>query len=195
MTSSQTRYEDEYVKNMERMVSYARNYVGDDAEDVAHDAFLEVMALPELPGDIGGLLMQRLKWRIMDNTRRRDAILEADLGDTDDDDELRPMRLDDLESLQVQHGSTPPWPSAVDHDTPEGVVSADQLRNHIRNIAIEQCGDGAWAMFCAVMMDGTDQGRVAREFKVDQTTVSRTVARVRDVVAAQLTSEGFDVNG
>lgn len=189
------RYEDEYAKHMDRLVSYAQAYVGDDAPDVAHDAFMEVMALPELPGDIGGLLMQRLKWRMMDTNRRREAILECDLGDTEDEDELRPMRLDDLEALQVQHGSTPPWPSAVDHDTPEGAVSADQLRDHIRRIAIEGCGQDGWAMFCAVMMDGTDQARVAREFKVDQTTVSRTVARVREVVANQLIAEGYDVNG
>lgn len=189
------RYEVEYARHMERMVSYARNFVGDDAEDVAHDAFMEVMALPELPPDIGGLLTQRLKWRMMDVTRKRDAVLECDLGDTDDDDGLRPMQLDDLESVQMQHGSTPPWPSAVDNDTPEGMVGADQLRDHIRSIARTHCGDDGWAMFCAVMMDGVDQARVAKEFRVDQTTVSRTVARVRDVVANQLTAEGYDVNG
>lgn len=179
-----TRMEIEYEQHMPRLVAYAQTVVGDDAEDVAHDAFLEVMDLPELrDGEIGGLLMQRVKWRAADFLRRREAVLEADLGEVDDDsDTLRPMQLDDLEATQVHHGSTPPWPTAIEHDSPEEIVNAAQLRDQIAAVCRERCMPDDYGMFLAIA-DGVDQVRVAREWRVDQATVSRAVARVRSVVS------------
>ena len=179
-----TRMEIEYEKHMPALVAYAQTVVGDEAQDVAHDAFLEVMDLPELrDGEIGGLLMQRCKWRASDFLRRREAVLEADLGEVDDDaDAMRPMQLDDLEATQVHHGCTPPWPTAIDHDSPEEIVNAAQMRDSIASVCKERCNPDDYAMFLSIA-DGVDQARVAKEFRVDQGTVSRAVARVRGVVA------------
>lgn len=181
--ASKTRTEIEYEKHLPTLVAYAQTLVGDEAEDVAHDAFLEVMDLPELrDGEIGGLLMQRVKWRATDFLRRREAVLEADLGEVDDDsDTLRPMQLDDLEATQIHHGSTPPWPTAIDADSPEEIVNAAQLRDQIAAVCRERCMPDDYGMFLAIA-DGVEQVRVAREWRVDQATVSRAVARVRSVV-------------
>lgn len=190
--TSKTRMELEYEQHMPNMVAWAQGVVGDDAEDVAHDAFLEVMGLPELrDGEIGGLLMQRLKWRATDFARRREAVLEADLGEVDDDaDTLRPMQLDDLESAQLHHGSTPPWPTAIDHNSPEEIVNAAQLRDAIAAECAEKASAADYGMFLAVA-DGVDQARVAKEWKVDQATVSRAVARVRTVASEFLERNGL----
>jgi DNA-directed RNA polymerase specialized sigma24 family protein len=176
--------ESEYEKHMDNLVAHARGLVGDEAEDIAHEAFYEVMDLPELrEGEIGGLLMQRVKWRAADFLRRREAVLEADLGEVDDDGEsMRPMQLDDLEATQVHHGSVPPWPTAIDHDSPEEIVTAAQMRDKIAQVCKEHCGADDYGMFMAIA-DGVDQARVAKEWKVDQATVSRAVARVRNVVS------------
>jgi RNA polymerase sigma factor (sigma-70 family) len=175
--------ESEYEKHMPALVAYAQGVVGDDAQDVAHDAFLEVMTLPDLPdGEIGGLLMQRTKWRASDFARRKEAVLEADLGETDDDsDTLRPMQLEDLEAAQVHHGAIPPWPSAIEHDTPEEIVNAAQMRDEVMRVILSYCSQQDYSMFMC-MADGMSQARIAKEFNVDQTTVSRAIARVRDTI-------------
>lgn len=184
MTPIKTRMEIEYEKHMDRLVAYAQPIVGDEAEDIAHEAFYEVMDLPELrEGEIGGLLMQRVKWRAADFLRRREAVLEADLGEVDDDGEsMRPMQLDDLEATQLHHGSIPPWPTAIDHDSPEEIVTAAQMRDKIAEVVRDKCGPDDYGMFMAIA-DGVDQSRVAKEWRVDQATVSRAVARVRNVVS------------
>ena len=196
LTAFQTRVERAYAEHMPTLVSYARGVVGDEAEDVAHDAFMEVIGLPDLSdGEIGGLLMQRLKWRAADFLRRREALLEADLGDVEDEsDDMRPMQLDDLEATQVHHGATPPWPTAIDHDSPEELVNAAQMNALIREVATEQCSAEDYAMFLAVVVDNVRQDRVAREFRVDQGSVSRAVSRVRDTVAQHLEAHGYNVN-
>jgi RNA polymerase sigma factor (sigma-70 family) len=201
LTVSNARYTEAYNLHVPQMICVARLSVDADAEDVVHETFMEVMALPTVPeGDIGGLLMQRLKWRLTDFHRQKRETLESDLripriqGGTDSEDrELSgPLTLADLEAANFER-DTPAWPSAIDYDTPEAIVSADQLRNRIRDIATEAHGAEAYAMFCAVMIDGETQARVAKEFRVDQTTVSRTVARVREAVRSSLIAEGYDV--
>lgn len=185
----------EYKHHLAMLLGVASDIVGpEEAEDVVHDAFLEVMALPELPsGRIGGLLVQRVRWRALDVLRARGEVLEADLGEVEDDGVMRVMQLEDLESVQMHHGSTPPWPSAVDHDNPEDIMSANQMRDKIREYATAACGEAEWGMFCAVTMDGASQVRVAREFRVDQATVSRAVDRVRYEVQRMLQAEGYAV--
>lgn len=197
MTANNERYTELYNKHVGQMVSYARNAAIDEAEDVVHDTFMEVMALTDLPeGEVGGLLMQRLKWRITDLMRKRAReFSEGDLllpypTDEAGEEILTPMAM--LELMQTSR-TTPAWPYIVEHTTPEDLVSANQLRDHIRDIATAEFGDEAWAIFCAVTIDGVEQARVAKEFRMDQSTVSRTVDRVRTAVQAKLIEEGYDV--
>lgn len=184
---TKTRMESEYEKHIGALVAYAQTVVGDEAEDVAHDAFMEVMDLPNLSeGEIGGLLMQRVKWRAADHARRREAVLESDLGDTDDDsDGMRTMQLEDLEVAQAHHGAIPPWPSAIHHDTPEDIVNAAQLRDEVMRVILENCSTEDYSMFMC-MTDGMSQARIAKEFKVDQATVSRAIGRVRATIEEKL---------
>lgn len=191
-----TKVEEAYALYSPAMFSYAAGRLGTDHEDVVHDTFMEVMALPQLPdGGIEGLLIQRLKWRINDALRARQEVLECELGMMDDDGQDRPMELGDLEEVQSEHGRSPPWPTAVNYDSPEEIVSANQMRDKIREIAVRTCGDRDYAVFCASMIDQAPQWKVAKEFNMDQATVSRVVARVRQAVADELVLEGYDVNG
>jgi RNA polymerase sigma factor (sigma-70 family) len=190
------KFEDAYALYSPAMFAYAASKMDGGGEDVVHDTFLEVMALPTLPdGDIEGLLVQRLKWRIKDALRARQEVLECELGSVDDDGQDRPMELGDLEEVQSEHGRSPPWPTAVNYDTPEELVSASQMRDKIREIAVRTCGDNDYAVFCASQIDQMPQWRVAKEFHMDQATVSRVVARVRRAVADELSLEGYDVTG
>jgi RNA polymerase sigma factor (sigma-70 family) len=193
--TNENKIKEAYSKYAESLRNYARHRLGpDDAEDVVQDAFMEVMALPDLPeGDIEGLLMQRLKWRISDAQRAEAEVLETDLGTMDDDGQERPMELSDLEEAQSHHGSIPPWPSAVDYDSPEEIVTAAQMRDKIREYALEDCGEQAYAVFCASVVDQIPQHRIAKTFRMDQATVSRVTGWVRDTVAARLRDEGFKV--
>lgn len=188
------RIEDAYTRYASSMLGYAQSRMDTDAEDVVHEAFMEVMALPELPeGDIEGLLIQRLKWRISDAQRASAEVLETDLGTVDDDGQERPMELADLEEAQSHHGSIPPWPSAVDYDSPEELMTAAQMRDKIREYAVEYCGERAYAVFLAVVVDDRPQGQVARQFHMDQATISRTVNFVRSVLREQLAIDGYAV--
>lgn len=198
MTASNERYTELYKKHVPQLVNYARGAAVDEAEDVVHETFMEVMALPTLSeGELGGLLMQRLKWRITDHLRRRREFLAEDvplpMSTVDGMEGVEfGTPLEYLETVQLDR-TTPAWPSVIDYDTPEALVSADQLRDRIRDIATEAHGREAYSMFCAVMIDGETQARVAKEFRVDQTTVSRTVARVRASVRDTLLAEGYDL--
>jgi RNA polymerase sigma factor (sigma-70 family) len=198
LTVSNARYTEAYGKHTPQMIAYARDAAVDEAEDVVHDTFMEVMALPSVPdGDIGGLLMQRLKWRIVDLIRKRKELMMEDqplMQETNGHDEGEYVggALERIELMQMDR-TTPAWPSVIDWNTPEDIVSAEQLREHIREIATEACGAEAYAMFCAVTIDGVHQERVAKEFRVSQATVSRNVTRVRDEVQQVLLAEGYDV--
>lgn len=188
------KIEDAYSAYAEGMLAYALHRNCPDHEDVVHDTFLEVMAMPNVPdGDIEGLLIQRLKWRISDAMRASREVLESDLGTVDDDGQERPMDLGDLEDIQSEHGRTPPWPTAVNFDTPEDIVTASQMRDRIRTHATRLCGERDYAVFCAVVIDDVPQSRVAKEFRMDQATVSRIVQNVRDTVGTQLRAEGYAV--
>lgn len=188
------RIEDAYTRYASSMLGYAQSRLDNNAEDVVHDAFMEVMALPELPdGDIEGLLIQRLKWRIADALRVSAEVLETELGTVDEDGQERPMDLTDLEEAQSHHGSIPPWPSAVDYDSPEELMTAAQMRDKIREYALEYCGERAYAVFLAVVVDARPQEHVARQFHMDQATISRTVNFVRSVLREQLAIDGYSV--
>ena len=186
-----------YTKKQPELVSYARGIVGDDAEDIVQEAFLEVARLPDVPeGEKAeAVLFQYCKWRAHSHLRklqRERQILEAELGTVEEDGQERPMVLGDLEEQQSEHGRTPPWPTAVNYDSPEDIVTAAELRDRIRHHAITTCSDTEYAVFLAMVVDDRPQWSVAKEFNMDQATISRTVARVRDAIVTGLKGDGFD---
>jgi RNA polymerase sigma factor (sigma-70 family) len=176
------------------MLKAAVEALGDDGEDVVQDVIVEVLALRNPPANIEGLLFQYLRWRI--NDRLRDMgqtveILEADLGETEEDGELRPTQLTDLEDISAAQGGVPPWPTAVDPVTPEHAVLAAEMRDLVTRIAHEYVGERDYAIFLSVTQDELPQWKVAKEFDIDQATVSRTVERVRRVMAENLRNMGY----
>jgi RNA polymerase sigma factor (sigma-70 family) len=189
--------QDLYTKKQAELVSYARGIIGDDAEDVVQEAFLEVANLPDVPeGEKAeGVLFTYLKWRVGSHLRKMQhdrQTLEAELGMIEEDGTERPMVLGDLEERQSEHGRTPPWPTAVNYDSPEDIVTAAELRDRIRHHALASCSDTEYAVFLAITVDDKPQWAVAKEFNMDQATISRTVSRVRDAISAGLTEDGFD---
>lgn len=194
MTNQNSRIEEAYRLYSDKMLTYASSRVDHGAEDLVHEAFMEVMALPELPdGDIEGLLIQRLKWRISDAQRASAEVLECELGSVEEDGAERPMDLSDLEEAQTHHGSIPPWPGAIDYDTPEQIVTAAQMRDLIRQVAVDYCGQQAYSVFLAASIDGVPQAQIAKVFRMDQATVSRTVNFVRSVLLEHLAIDGYEV--
>lgn len=189
--------QDLYTKKQAEFVAYARGLIGDEAEDVVQDVFVEVSRLPDVPeGEKAeGVLFTYLKWRVHSHLRaqQRDRqVLESALGDIEEDGQERPMVLGDLEEQQSEHGRTPPWPTAVNYDSPEEIVTAAELRDRIRHHALASCSDTEYAVFLAITVDDKPQWAVAKEFSMDQGTISRTVTRVRDAISAGLRADGFD---
>lgn len=181
-----------------QMVKIATDMIGeDDAEDVVQEACAEVLTLPESAANPEGLLFQYLRWRCTDILRARSGVdvivLEADLGDVDDDGETRPATLSDLEDLSAAQGGIPPWPTAIDPVTPEHTAMANEVRDIVRDIALSTVGERDYAIFLAVAEDDMPQWKVAKEFDIDQATVSRTVERVRSLMRNKLKEAGYDV--
>lgn len=175
-----------FLATRKDLIDYATRWVGaQDAEDVVHDAYAEVAGLQYRPANSRAVLRIYTGWRVRDHLRARQeafVVLESDLPEVEEDGELRTAELSDLESLSSVAGGPPAWPTAIDPVTPEHVATASELRGVIRDTVVNAFGDRAYAMFLAVMEDGLSQGRVAKEFGVDQATVSRTVASVHELL-------------
>jgi RNA polymerase sigma factor (sigma-70 family) len=189
-----SKYDNDIARYRPTMVKAAVEALGDDGEDVVQDVILEVLSLRNPPENIEGLLFQYLRWRINDRIREAGQtveILEADLGEVEEDGELRPAQLADLEDISAAQGGIPPWPTAVDPITPEHAALASEMRAIVNQIAVTAVGERDYAIFLAVSQDELPQWKVAKEFDIDQATVSRTVDRVRRVMAEQLRQAGY----
>jgi RNA polymerase sigma factor (sigma-70 family) len=189
-----TKYEKELVAFLPTMYKMAKDALVDDHEDVVSETIMEVISLPDPPVNVQGLLFQYLRWRINDKLREMGQtveVLEADLGDIEEDGELRPTQLADLEDISAAQGGIPPWPTAVDPVTPEHAALAGEMRDIVTRIAHEAVGERDFAIFLSVTQDELPQWKVAKEFDIDQATVSRTVERVRRIMADNLRQAGY----
>lgn len=188
---------DNLTPHMAAARQVAANLVGQqDADDVVQDAILAIAGRADREGvdeEINwlALFLRYTQWAGLDWLKKRDEIeahevegagLLAPEGDSDEDL---------AERSYVQHRTTPAWPTAIEQTTPEDIVTAAQLRDLIREIAVTRHGPRAYAVFGAVVMDGESQGKVAREHDLTQSRVSQIVNDVRETLREELTKKSF----
>lgn len=192
MTQRRETVEEAFLATYRALLAVASRQMDDtEAEDLVHDAYLGVRTLAVPPANPRALLRQYLNWRMFDRLRTKQEaliVLESDLPETEEGGEMRPTELSDLEALSSTQGGPPAWPTAVDPTTPEQCVMASELRDLVRERVVSECGTPAFSMFL-LTMDGLPQAKVAALFKVDQSTVSRAVAQVQQVLRT-LNTEG-----
>ena len=185
----------------------ARNMVGEqDAHDVVQDAVLAICGRAEREGideEVNWLplLLTYTRWAGLDWLKKRKEIDEYENSISDLPWVTEPDNGDSSNTPEDPYGSiasqqlrtTPAWPTAIEHTTPEHLVTAAELRDLIREIAIAKHGARDYAIFCSVVMDGLSQEQVARTHDLSQSMVSRVVLQVRSTLAEELAALGYDV--
>lgn len=202
--------------HMEAARKVASNMVGDqDADDVVQDAILAICGKVDRDGideEINWLaiLLTYTRWAGLDWLKQRREIQEHEISAEDLSlprlgyDPGTDLSLGDAgpaatsgEALatlaSVQHRTTPAWPTAIEYTTPEDNVTAAELRDLIREIAVARHGARDYAIFLAVVMDGKSQEEVARTHDITQSAVSRIVMHVRTTLAGELANLGYNV--
>jgi RNA polymerase sigma factor (sigma-70 family) len=183
---------------MEAARTVAVNMVGpQDADDVVQEAVLSLAKRVEADGveaEVNwlALFLRYTQWAGLDWLKKQREIahfegtaLEPD-GPSSGDGRFVSEADEDGGRLTSPDRHTPAWPTAIERTTPEDIVTAAQLRDLIREIAVQHHGARDYAIFCAVVMDGIGQARVAKEHEMSQGRISQVVQDVRGTLMREI---------
>lgn len=177
-------------------IRVASNMVGEQAaDDVVQEAMLAITTKvqrdgvdPELNWE--ALLIRYTQWAALDWLKHQKELEHFEGTEyIEDSDSAGP----DADLTQYEDRSTPAWPTAIERDTPEHIVTAADLRDLVREIAVAAHGARDYAIFMAHAEDGKSQAELAAEFKLSQQAVSRIILVVRTTLAMELARLGYNV--
>ena len=163
----------------------------EEAANVATDAMMYVQDyVTRVPEKVDSLmaLFNRSLWmhvqRVKDGRGHLPEIMEANLdlpGEdpySGDEEEIEEP-LVQLEAAMMGNGYVPhAYLTSVTLATPESDVVSENLREFLERVAVEACGQEAWSIYHAVVVQEKTQAEIAETHDMDQSTVSR---KVRDV--------------
>jgi len=146
-----------YVKNKSRMLSVAKSYLGDRAEDAVHDVFIKLAEkfennMEELCDKEAYYFVTIVKNHSTDIVRR--------------DNHLQPFDFDEDESV------------LIDEKSPESIVVSKDEREQILNLIDRLKPDYREALEYKYLLDYSNQ-EIAQELNVSPSVVSTRINRAR----------------
>ena len=119
---------------------------------------------------------------------------EDDYSGDEDDDEDGNSPLEQLEALRIQEGWDPSvyvgafgqYMSSIVTETPEDIVTGQNMRTRLESMAVEACGQKAWDIYYAVVVNEDSQSEVAERCGLSQQRVSQVVQEVGVALKARL---------
>lgn len=169
------------------------------AAEVAADAMLYAQGYAERnAADVKSLMAlfnNSVSLHVMKKKDNRDWDPEIPEGDLalpmeasySGDEEEDPEPLVSIECAEWGKGRFPhPYLTAVTLTTPEDIVVAENLREYLERTAIETCGQEAWSIYYAAIVQEQPQVSIAEARGVSPATISRTVRTVGEALKAAL---------